>query len=421
MMRFFSAPHVILLVVCAMLCMACSDDDEKVNLYVYDGVENELPTYTGLPIVDIRTEDGLALYDKETWKKATITFYGNGQYEDFTDEVYIKGRGNSTFKKPKTPFNLKFDNKRSWLGMKKSKHWAFLANYFDPTLMRNDLTFHLGKLANHIEWTPSGEFVELMFNGHHVGNYYVTERVKVENGRLNLKEIKDEDADILTGGYVIEVDKWYDEVNKFKTNINQWPVGIKSPDEEWCTADHVAYISTFMNTWEENLQKHRFGEVHEQMDMASFVDYYLIQVFCGNSDFDQERSVYCYKKRDGKIYAGPLWDFDFDTYIQPEGRFHREILWYKYLFKDPLFVAMLKERWEELKEPLCQEALSCIEQREKTLVASAAVNFRIFPFSSKNKGGKVDEKKMKWAEAVAAMKAYILLRKENIDTFINKL
>ena len=82
---------------------------------------------------------------------------------------------------------------------------------------------------------------------------------------------------------------------------------------------------------------------------------------------------------------------------------------------------MLKERWEELKEPLCQEALSCIEQREKTLVASAAVNFRIFPFSSKNKGGKVDEKKMKWAEAVAAMKAYILLRKENIDTFINKL
>ena len=199
MMRFFSAPHVILLVVCAMLCMACSDDDEKVNLYVYDGVENELPTYTGLPIVDIRTEDGLALYDKETWKKATITFYGNGQYEDFTDEVYIKGRGNSTFKKPKTPFNLKFDNKRSWLGMKKSKHWAFLANYFDPTLMRNDLTFHLGKLANHIEWTPSGEFVELMFNGHHGGNYYVTERVKVENGRLNLKEIKDEDARIANG------------------------------------------------------------------------------------------------------------------------------------------------------------------------------------------------------------------------------
>ena len=421
-MQLFSSKYCILPVVCAMLCVACSDDDgtnQKVNLYVANDVEDDLPTYTGLPIVEIRTEDGQTLTDKETWKTASITFHGMGEYDDFTDEVLIKGRGNSTFKRPKLPFNLKFSSKRSWLGMKKSKHWAFLANYYDPTLIRNDLTFYLGKLTSHLEWTPSGEFVELVFNGYHVGNYYVTERIKVESNRLNIKEIKEEDADILTGGYLVEVDKWFDEINQFKTAINQWPICIKSPDEEWCTAEHVAYISTYINTLEKHLQEGRFDQVHELIDMPSFVDYYIIQAFCGNPDFDKERSVFCYKNRNGKLYAGPLWDFDYGTYVLTKEYLHRDCLWYKYLFNDPLFVTMLKERWAELEETLCQEALARIQQRERELAASAAANFLIFPPPSKSVSRNRNDRK--WDEAVAAMKAYIPQRKAYLDTFINGL
>ena len=426
-MQLFSVKSIALLVICATLCLSCSDHDgggeseevDERDLFVYDGTEDELPTCTGLPIVDIRTEDGLSLSDKETWREATLTFYGNESSSDFTETVLIKGRGNSSFRYPKKPFNLKFSKKREWLGMPKSKHWAFLANYLDATLMSNDLTFYLGRtLATNLEWTPSGEFVELMFNGHHVGNYYVVERIKVESNRLNIQEIKEEDAEILTGGYLLEFDSWYDEVNQFKSAINHWPVCIKSPDEEWCTPSHLTYIRDFVNTLERYLKKGRFDAVHEMIDMPSFVDYYIMQLFCGNRDFDKVRSIYGYKKRDGKFYAGPLWDFDFGTYREADGLYHQECLWYAYLFNDPLFVSMLKKRWAELSEPLSKEALLRIQQRQKYLAVSANVNYLIYPFKGKKRG---EKGYMEWEPAVASMRNNILLRKANLDKFIREL
>ena len=425
-MQFLSVKSIALLTLCAILCLSCSDHDEEggsdvvdKDLFMYDGTEDELPTYTGLPIVDIRTEDGLSLSDKETWREATLTFYGNGKYSDFTETVLVKGRGNSTFRYPKKPFNLKFTKKKEWLGMPKSKHWAFLANYLDQSLLSNDITFYLGRtLATNLEWTPSGEFVELMFNGHHVGNYYVVERIKVENNRLDLQEIKDEDADILTGAYLLEFDSWYDEINQFKSVINHWPVCIKSPDEEWCTADHVNYITTYINTLENHLKNGRFDKVHEMIDMPSFVDYYIMQLFSGNRDFDKVRSIYGYKKRDGKFYAGPLWDFDFGSYHDVDGWYHQETLWYAYLFSDPLFVSMLKERWAVLGESLYKEALHRIQQRQEILALSANINYQIFPYREKTKGG---TRYPNWETSVATMRNNILLRKKNLDKFINKL
>ena len=425
-MQFFSVKSIALLIFCATFCLSCSDNDggdeqegDECPLYVYDGTEDDLPTYTGLPIVDIRTEDGLSLSDKETWREATLTFYGNGKYSDFTESVLIKGRGNSTFRYPKKPFNLKFTKKKEWLGMQKSKHWAFLANYLDQSLMSDDITFYLGRtLATNLEWTPSGEFVELMFNGHHVGNYYVVERIKVEGNRLNIQEIKEEDVDILTGGYLLEFDSWYDEINQFKSAINQWPVCIKSPDEEWCSAAHIDYITTYINTLERYMKKGRFDKVHEMIDMPSFVDYYIIQLFCGNRDFDKVRSIYGYKKRDGKFYAGPLWDFDFGAYHDTDGWYHQETLWYVYLFSDPLFVLMLKERWAVLGESLYKEALHRIQQRQEILALSANINYQIFPYREKTKGG---TRYPNWETSVATMRNNILLRKKNLDKFINKL
>lgn len=47
------------------------------------------------------------------------------------------------------------------------------------------------------------------------------------------------------------------------------------------------------------------------MDVASTVYYYLIQEFSMNGDGYVSTSTYLYKPRNGKLFWGPLWDFDY--------------------------------------------------------------------------------------------------------------
>lgn len=67
----------------------------------------------------------------------------------------IRGRGNATFSGslPKKPYQLKFDNKVSVLGMNSSKKWVLLANLSDPTFMRNTLSMEMAQDMG--RWAPT--------------------------------------------------------------------------------------------------------------------------------------------------------------------------------------------------------------------------------------------------------------------------
>ena len=78
--------------------------------------------------------------------------------------------------------------------MAKSKRWALLANYGDRTLMRNRIVNEIAQctdLTTGMGWSPMGEFVELVLNGEHQGNYYLSEQVRVESNRLDIDEYSD--------------------------------------------------------------------------------------------------------------------------------------------------------------------------------------------------------------------------------------
>ena len=60
------------------------------------------------------------------------------------------------------------DEKAEILGMPKHKRWVLLANWMDRTLLRNRVAFRMAQ-ATCMEWTPRGEFVEVVLNGKHVG------------------------------------------------------------------------------------------------------------------------------------------------------------------------------------------------------------------------------------------------------------
>ena len=55
----------------------------------------------------------------------------------------------------------------------------------------------------------------------------------------------------------------------------------------------------------------------DYMDEQSYIDYYLIQEISKNGDA-YGGSTYLYKERNGLLYWGPVWDFDFVAWGAPE-------------------------------------------------------------------------------------------------------
>ena len=94
-----------------------------------------------------------------------------------------------------------------------------------------------------MEWTPRGEYVELVVNGQHLGNYFLCEQVKIDENRVNIAEI-DADSDDITGGYLMELDVNYDEAFKFKSAVKNLPWMFKEPYEDISDA-----MFKYMQTW----------------------------------------------------------------------------------------------------------------------------------------------------------------------------
>lgn len=91
----------------------------------------------------------------------------------------IKGRGNSTWGQIKKPYQIKTEEKVDLLQTEnkdnKSKTWVLLANFFDPSLMRNSLALNLGLdmgMSAGIESTH----VDLYYDGEYRGSYTLSEK-----------------------------------------------------------------------------------------------------------------------------------------------------------------------------------------------------------------------------------------------------
>lgn len=380
-----------LCILALLATVACDGDATDVPHYEQMASTAVRPS-NGIAVIEITTDDGQGITDRATWKGGHISVYTPDTEEaTLSEPASFKGRGNSTFHYTKKAFTLKFEHKQPLLGMPKAKKWVFLANYRDPTLLRNDFTFGIARLTEGLEWTPRGEFADVVFNGNYVGNYFVCEKIDVGSHRVNIDKLT-ADAQDITGGYLLQFDRTFDEPNKFKTTRMELPVGIKSPDANDCTPQHIAYIEQFLNEAESLLIAHDFTTLYDRyIDLPSFVDFLLVQAITGNNDFVSPRSVYAYKKRGGKLFAGPVWDFDFSTYYRVERPFAGSAWWYKHLLQDPIFCETVKEHWQRLRPLLDTEALAYLAERRELIFESALQNFQTFPYDMDvNKGNLAD-------------------------------
>lgn len=334
---------------------------------------------TGLPAIYLFT-DGQPIESKEIYVdgaiKITKGLEGKVLFEGITE---IRGRGNSTWGMPKKPYRIKLADKAPLLGMPADKNWALLANYGDQSLLRNEVAFEVSRRLA-LEYTPRQQFVELFLNGEYMGNYTLTEHIKEGEDRV----VIDED----NGGLVVEVDGYAAQEPSHFYTPRGVPVTIKFPDEDDITPDEFQYISDYVTSFEQALFSPGDGadaDYQQYFDLASFVNYYLVNEICGNPDMLWSMRMYKKSTQDPKLYVGPVWDFDLgfnndkrlgnsETKLMLTDA-HEPRAWMNKLLDDPEFKQLARNRWNEVKEEI-QSIPAYVDEKAEQIKYSQLPNFQ---------------------------------------------
>ena len=369
--------------------------------------------HSGLPVLFIETPGQAVIPNKHSdWLGGTkITLYNPDWTLDYEGTTGIRGRGNSTWGYPKKPYAMKLDSKAEILGMPKHKRWVLLANWLDRTLLRNHMAFKIATKTG-LDYTPHGQFVDVILNGKHNGCYLLCEHIKVDKNRVNVDELED---DLTDSGYIMELDSYFDEEFRFLSAYYNMPYMFKDPDE--VNAAQFEFIQNYVNNMEASLHDdERFAarEYAEYIDIDSFIDFWFVQELTGNEETKHPKSTYMHKNTGGKLVMGPVWDFDWETFT-PITNF-RDInhIYYGRLFQDPVFKARAKERWNLLKEGF-MEIPAFIDAEAERIRSSESMNHILWPVTS-NVNKDID---LTFDEAVSKMKKSYTDKLEWMDKTIN--
>lgn len=333
---------------------------------------------SAVPEFTITTEDPsiTEIPDKDNYLNATLKIDGKKVYADYTGQTQIKGRGNSTWGNPKKPYRLKLNSKSEICGLGKAKNFVLLANYIDPTLMLNSVAFKIGRLLE-LPFTNHAIPVDVILNGKYKGSYLLTEQVEINKYRVDIDETK---------SIMWELDSYFDEEPKFKSDHFNLPVMVKDPDltedaerfENW-KKDFNAFTTQFAK---EPLEGNSYVDL---IDIESVVKYLIVFNMAHNMEINHPKSVYMHKEGTGKYVMGPIWDFDWAFGYEGSGthfgNYDRPLFsssmgsgigatFFQRFLKDSRVKAIYKRVWQDFKNNKLQDLLRYVDDYAKTLKPS---------------------------------------------------
>lgn len=269
----------------------------------------------------------------------------------------FKGRGNWTWTGfDKKPYRIKMDVKQKVLGMPSNKHWCLMAAADDNLGFLRMPLGHMISEAIGLRWTPRLVPVELVLNNKYVGLYFMTEHVRVGSKRVNIEEqIEGEtQADLITGGWLVEIDNYPTENNITFTEGNGQAIMVSLKDPEIISAEQRNYIVNQMLELNTALYEKTPQHIERILDMKEAAKYYLVQEIMGDCE-SYHGSCYLYKDRDSlgmvdKWKFGPVWDFgnSYRSYHHNGWIYERPQFaqyWIGQLATWPSFQKELSEQW----------------------------------------------------------------------------
>ena len=345
-------------------------------------------TDSNLPIVIIRTDLGIEIPDTPKIPATMkIIFNGAGNRNYLTNQnsaaslnyngkIMIEIRGSSTQSLPKKQYGLttvKSDlvsnNNVSLLGMPSENDWILNGLGFDPSLVRDYLSYNLSRrMGNYATRTV---YCEVVINDDYKGLYVLQEKIKAGGDRVDVTKIATTDNALpeLSGGYITKADKAEGDPVAFMLQGNALEQGVtyihELPKPASATNEQTAYVHNLFDALRMSARDGNSSLSNgypSVIDVASFVDFILINELASNVDAYQF-STFFHKDRNGKLRAGPIWDFNLtygnDLFLWNYDR-SKSNVWqfsngdnegssfWKDLFKNDRFRCQLAKRWHEL-------------------------------------------------------------------------
>ena len=318
-----------------------------------------------MPSVFIETENRRAITSKEQYQNCTLTFV-DGSTTLHYENTQIRGRGNSTWwNSDKKSYRIKFANKEPFLGegFANAKSWTLLANHGDKTMIRNALTYDLGRFMG-MKFCPAAKFVDLYLNGDYLGTYQISDQVQVHKKRI---EISEED------GWLLEVvNENSKEEPLITTTRYRIMYTIKNPKDEHLSVAKRIAIGQWLSSFEEAVASDDFMDPQRgyraYVDEEDLINWYVGAEITGN--IDALYSIYMYKDGDDdKMHFGPLWDLDLGYDNSSERSLLRQMeaylgLWNRpyeiiiqRLWQDPWFAQACNDRLQQLIDDGLQQYL----------------------------------------------------------------
>lgn len=369
-----------------------------------------------------------ATHNKKTIYRASLKLEGNGTHPDFkAPEVEFRGRGNTTWGYPKTPYRFKLPKKASICGFEKAKSYALIANYIDPTSLRNDISLWLARRLR-LPFSNHSVPVNVHFNGKPRGLYMLTEKIGINSGSVDIDE---------NNGILFELDSNYDEDYKFKyafpdTTGRMLPVNVKDPDLAEVAPDSLGAAGYF-EKWKEDFTAMADSVVtgapiDSLIDLDTAVGFLLVNNLAANFELRHPKSFYIHKRsfEPGVKYKfGPVWDFDWayewhGMLLTGEELLNRD---YSYagasfltaIARDKEFQTLYAKYWQAFKEEIFGELLAHFDLLAAELEPSAKLNGLIWKETTLSGGRKV-ECSFDYKDRVAYLRDWLVKRVEYLDS-----
>ncbi|MDG2126071.1 MAG: CotH kinase family protein [Verrucomicrobiales bacterium] len=243
-----------------------------------------------------------------------------------TSDAIARTRGSSSQAFPKKSYRLEFQDAlgdgRSLkpLGFPSESDWILSGRYEeDRALVRNEFIF---ELSNQIgRYAPRTKFCEVfVIRGSnplgyrdYVGAYSLTESIKRDADRIDIEELERTDTTEpdVTGGYIFKVDRGGS--NDTQITGGGQSVQVTEPSRRELPPQQRRYLTSYLNAMGRVL-RNSDPEVGYPafIDVDSWVDVHMLNMLMLNVDA-LRLSAYYHKNRNGKIAAGPIWDFNISS------------------------------------------------------------------------------------------------------------
>ena len=343
-------------------------------------------TSTNLPIVIIDTEGGQSIPDEPKINAdMKIVYRGDGErtyltdqdnevFIDFNGNIKIEIRGSSSQALPKKQYGFKTYDQAGeekinveLLGMPEENNWILNGLAFDPSLMRDYLSYNLSRRIG--EYASRTQYCEVVLNGKYNGLYVLQEKMKKDSKRIDITSVGDNEDGNITGGYITKSDK-IDESDPIAWSMPNY-VGYETnfvhaePDPEDVTTPQHNYIKSQFELLQSTVSNGNSSIIDgypSVIDIPSFLNFIILNELASNVDA-YEFSTYFHKDKNGKLRAGPLWDFNLtfgnDLFIWGFDRSFTNVWqfddggnvgakFWKDLFDDTEFRCYLSKCWDEL-------------------------------------------------------------------------